>query len=177
MMRYIFLLSGKAQAGKDTFGSMARDFGFHRYAFADALKREAIDGGWDSQKDERGRTLLQDLGSVWRRYEPDHWIRRLQESIDHYRVVVTDCRYQNEIVLMREWGELHGYRVLTIRIERPGYDSLSLDMASHSSECDLDKFPFDHYICNIGTLEEYCEKCKKIVREILRDHTLREITG
>lgn len=37
-------ISGWAQAGKDTVGSqLAKDYGFHRYAFADTLKAVALD--------------------------------------------------------------------------------------------------------------------------------------
>ena len=156
-MKHLLLLSGKAQAGKDTFADSIQCLGFHKYSFANALKTEALEGGWDGAKDERGRILLQELGSVWRHYEPDHWIRRLQESIRHDMVAITDCRYLNEISLMQRWGYQNGYNVTTVRIERPGHDNgLSEDAKAHDSECELDDEGFDMVVENNGTLLQFC---------------------
>ena len=168
-MRHLILLSGKAQAGKNTFASAIAHLGFKRYAFADALKREALQGGWDGEKNEKGRILLQNLGSAWRHYEPDHWIRRLQESIEHYRVVVTDCRYINEISIMEKWGKDHGFRVHVVRIERPGHAFLSGSAASHPSECELDDYLFMNYVWNVVSKDDYCSICAEMVRGYLLD--------
>jgi len=171
--KHLLLLSGKAQAGKDTFADSIASLGFERYAFADALKFEAISGGWDGTKDFRGRVLLQELGSVWRNYEPDHWILRLQESIRHDRVVVTDCRYRNEISIMQTWGHEHGYSVITVRINRPGHDNgLSLEAKGHPSECELDDEVFDMVVENNGTLLQFCigarENIKRYMEELVK---------
>ena len=171
--KHLLLLSGKAGAGKDTFASSIASLGFERYAFADALKYEALSGGWDGIKDYRGRVLLQELGSVWRKYEPDHWILRLQESIRHDLVVVTDCRYLNEIRLMQTWGHERGYTVVTVRIDRPGYDNgLSEDARAHDSECELDGESFDMVVENNGTLLQFCigarENIKRYMEEMVK---------
>ncbi len=156
-MKLLLLISGKAGAGKDTFADSIASLGFHKYSFAKALKDEALSGGWDGAKDERGRVLLQQLGTVWRNYEPDHWILRLQESIRHDRVVVTDCRYRNEISSMQTWGHEHGYSVITVRINRPGHDNgLPLEAKGHPSECELDDEVFDMVVENNGTLLQFC---------------------
>lgn len=166
--KHLLLLSGKAQAGKDTFAASIASLGFERYAFADALKHEALSGGWDGIKDFRGRLLLQELGSVWRKYEPDHWILRLQESIMHDRAVITDCRYLNEISLMQSWGHEYGYKVITIRINRPGHDNgLSPEAQAHPSECELDGYPFDVCVTNKGALLDFCRQSLEKAREIL----------
>lgn len=155
--KHLLLLSGKAGAGKDTFASSIASLGFERYAFADALKYEALSGGWDGIKDYRGRVLLQELGSVWRNYEPEHWIRRLQESITHDLVAITDCRYRNEISLMKIWGRENGYIVVTVRINRAEHDNgLSPEARSHPSECELDGESFDMVVENNGTLLQFC---------------------
>lgn len=172
-MKLLILLSGKAGAGKDTFADSIASLGFHKYSFAKALKDEALSGGWDGAKDERGRLLLQQLGTVWRNYEPDHWIRRLQESISHDLVAITDCRYRNEISLMQTWGREHGYSVVTVRINRTDHDNgLSPEARSHPSECELDGESFDMVVENNGTLLQFCigarENIKRYMEELVK---------
>ncbi len=164
-MKLLLLLSGKAGAGKDTFADSIASLGFHKYSFAKALKDEAIAGGWNGQKDFRGRVLLQQLGTVWRNYEPDHWIRRLQESIRHDMVAITDCRYRNEISLMKTWGRENGYSVVTVRINRTDHDNgLSEDAKAHDSECELDGESFDMVVENNGTLLQFCIGAREIIK-------------
>lgn len=164
-MKYLILLSGKAQAGKDTFADSIQCLGFHKYSFAEALKDEAIAGGWNGIKDFKGRILLQELGSVWRHYEPEHWIRRLQESIRHDMVVITDCRYRNEISLMEKWGYRNRYHVTTVRINRPGHDNgLSEDARAHDSECELDGYKCYKTVENDGTLLQFCIGAREWVK-------------
>ena len=167
-MKLLLLLSGKAGAGKDTFADSIASLGFHKYSFAKALKDEASRGGWDGAKDERGRLLLQQLGTVWRNYEPDHWIRRLQESIRHDMVAITDCRYRNEISLMSKWGYQNGYNVATVRIDRSDHDNgLSPEARSHPSECELDGDAFDVVVYNYGPLLDFCANARWVVRCIV----------
>lgn len=167
-MKLLILLSGKAGAGKDTFADSIASLGFERYAFADALKFEALSGGWDGTKDFRGRVLLQELGSVWRNYEPDHWILRLQESITHDLVAITDCRYRNEISLMQTWGRENGYSVVTVRINRTDHDNgLSPEARSHPSECELDGDAFDVVVYNYWPLLDFCANARWVARCIV----------
>lgn len=164
-MKLLLLLSGKAGAGKDTFADSIASLGFRKYSFAKVLKDEAIAGGWNGQKDFRGRVLLQQLGTVWRNYEPDHWIRRLQESIRHDMVAITDCRYRNEISLMKTWGRENGYSVVTVRINRTDHDNgLSEDAKAHDSECELDGESFDMVVENNGTLLQFCIGAREIIK-------------
>lgn len=167
-MKLLLLLSGKAQAGKDTFADSIASLGFHKYSFAKALKDEASRGGWNGIKDFKGRILLQELGSVWRNYEPEHWIRRLQESITHNLVAITDCRYRNEISLMKTWGRENGYSVVTVRINRAEHDNgLSPEARSHPSECELDDEGFDMVVENNGTLLQFCIGAREVGKCLL----------
>lgn len=109
------------------------------------------------KKDERGRKFLQDLATVVREYNSNTWIRILGDLIEDEdypdKVVVTDCRYLNEIQLMKQWSLIHNYKVTTIRIERPGFDNgLTEAQKNHTSETELDNYPFDYVIKNSGTI-------------------------
>ena len=110
---------------------------------------------------------------MWRNYEPEHWIRRLQESITHDLVAITDCRYRNEISLMQTWGRENGYSVVTVRINRSDHDNgLSPEARSHPSECELDGESFDMVVENNGTLLQFCigarENIKRYREELVK---------
>lgn len=77
-------LVGLAGSGKSSVAEVLARRGFVRAAFADELKRIAREQfGWDGQKDERGRRLLQVLGTeAGRAYDPDIWTKRLFARID-----------------------------------------------------------------------------------------------
>lgn len=114
-------LCGYARVGKDTAAANL-PVPFHRFAFADALKRDlspllaqvGCDLTIPSDK-ERARPLLVAWGATARAFAPDHWIRRTFEEIREYaareylegrpaRVVVTDIRYPNECAAILALG-------------------------------------------------------------------------
>ena len=73
----IFLISGKAESGKNTVAdfianhynslNLDRNVLVRDYAFADEVKEIACRLGWDRRKDSKGRELLQQIGA-WGRY-------------------------------------------------------------------------------------------------------------
>lgn len=80
-------MSGLARSGKDTMADvLVEEFGFRKAYFAFELKRIAHDylgwngvldpkGNWEGGKDDKGRTLLQRLGTeVGRAYHESLWI-------------------------------------------------------------------------------------------------------
>ena len=161
----VFLLSGKAESGKDTVAKILRgSFGLEKpviLSFGSYVKDVATILGWDGQKDEKGRALLQWLGDGVKQFNPDLWVnktidemKRLHEENNVSIFIISDCRYVNEITRMKEeFGEM----VFPIRIDRPNHKSqLTPEQLAHRSECDLDKYPFQlivHNGSNIGSLE------------------------
>lgn len=87
-------LSGKAGAGKNAVADFITDRYGEKHtkqtAFANAVKTIAAAAfGWDKQKDERGRRLLQVIGTeAGRAYNPNIWVNkvddRIQEIIHHH---------------------------------------------------------------------------------------------
>jgi hypothetical protein len=170
-MSLLIGLVGKARSGKDTVASMmvtANGCPFVRVAFADEVRRVAREMGWDGLKDERGRRLLQQLGGdVGRAYDPLLWVKRGMAKVRQARdddgrsVVVTDCRYRNEVDAIRAAGGA------IWRIVRHTGEGLTGDAAAHSSETALDDYKCDRVIVNDGTYDEL----RAVVRLSLYDLT------
>lgn len=164
-------LSGKAGAGKTTLANhLTSEYGYHQFAFADALKDvvgrafgfsdEQLYGDQKEIPDPRfgksPRWCLQYLGTeVFRSIWPEIWIWNLRQSIMDFLstngqrlIVVTDVRFRDEAEALRRLG------AALIRIERPG--ALATEgVPDHVSETDLDTWPlWDQVIFNEGSIEE-----------------------
>lgn len=170
-------VSGDARAGKDTLADLLiSEFGFEGDSLARDLKRIAKNEfGWDGAKDARGRKLLQILGTeAGRGYNLDLWIARLEGrhparfDPDHRGspltlikpLVVPDVRFPNELEFFRK----HGF--LTVKVERPSLQGKEAFRA-HASERSLAEEQFDLVIVNEGTLEEYQQHIRNVIRPIL----------
>lgn len=166
-------LGYKARSGKDTIADhLCKKFGFHRGAFAGALKdaaREIFGLSWEqlygSEKEivdpywrDTPRKLLQMLGTECLRkgYSDDVWIRALRRHmllVDEARRwtshwVITDVRFPNEAAAIKEWGGL------LWRVDRPT-SGASGGVVAHPSETALDGFAgWDAVIENNSTLED-----------------------
>lgn len=159
-------LTGKRGAGKDALGgALVEDFGFHRVAFADALKDallamnpDVVDSrgfsrslsylvacyGWDNAKARpEVRRLLQRGGMALRAQDEMVWCRIGMSRADALcargeDVVVTDVRFLNEARAIRKRGGL------LVRIERTDYDVVD----THVSETELDGYGHDIVVRN-----------------------------
>ena len=162
----IVTFSGKAQHGKDTAAKILQqlleqqDKKVMSINYADYLKYLATQYlGWDGSKDEKGRTLLQQLGTEKVRYRfPDFWVDNVislakifDNDCDY--ILIGDCRFPNEI---NKWGE-EGYTVIPVHVERLNFDNgLTDEQKCHLSETSLDDFPFKIKLKveEIGDLED-----------------------
>ncbi len=183
----IILITGKAGVGKTTLSCILRDYintnlklNSHIYSFAMKLKECAkFYFGWDGNKDDKGRELLQNIGRVGRIYNKDIWVEFLltrvwaENLIPPDIVIVDDWRFPNELEYLVK-QEL--YNVVTIRIESPEREILKESNTYEDiSETSLPSvFPgeentmYDYVIHNNGELEELKEKAINIVENILR---------
>ena len=188
---HIFIVSGKAQSGKDEFCKVAtpylssRHFKCAQLAFADEVKRVAREFGWGGVKNEKGRSLLQWVGDGGRQFDPDIWIKKLLFKLcekycnslyyleaDNDVLFITDARYPNEIDRVREWAqENDGVSVHAVRVTRTlDFDNgLTPEQKMNTSETALDDYVnYDYMIANIGTLEDYHKKIMQILDEIIK---------
>jgi hypothetical protein len=162
----IILISGKAEAGKDTTAEILKEilypFGLEsiRLAYGDYVKTTAREiWGWNGSKDEAGRALLQWWGTECvRQKEPTFWVdsvirlvKVLPDNIDF--VFIPDVRFPNEITAWQEAG----FDIISVRVERPGHVSaLNAEQLKHISETALDNWAFD--VVLIATNREELEK-------------------
>lgn len=117
--------------------------------YADTLKfycREYF--GWDGNKDEDGRGILQKIGTdIVRQREPDFWVRCVANFIsvfgqDFDLIIIPDCRFVNECEFFKD-----EYHVMNVRIERLNFDNgLTEEQKNHPSETSLNIYCFDYYL-------------------------------
>jgi hypothetical protein len=143
-------IAGKARHGKNTladiFANILKAKGYEPriVGFADAVKNEAKARGWNGEKDEAGRALLQNVGMEARADNPNYWVdvlmgRMLSEDSKKAVWIITDVRFQNEIDAINAKGGN------VIKVERrndgnmPFDNGLTAEQKKHPSEAEMDK--------------------------------------
>lgn len=174
----VILISGKAQNGKDTVANklkedLEKDGQRVLIAhFASAVKNVCRDMfGWDSKKDQCGRTLLQYVGTdKVRKMFPDFWIDYLKKLLEVFYdlwdyVIIPDCRFKNEIDSF-----LHDdkFQVLTVNVKRTVEfeNNLTAKQRLHESETNLENYHFDCSIYNDKGLNELMDKVSDLSKVI-----------
>lgn len=158
----IICISAKAQHGKDTAAAILKN---HVEAngkkaiiihYADLLKficKQFF--GWDGNKDEQGRTILQYIGTdVVGTKKPEYWaewvvsfLKLFEDEWDY--VFIPDCRYPVEIDVTGS-----AFQTWLIRVVRPNFENgLTTEQQQHPSETAMDNYLFDVTILNDGDLE------------------------
>ncbi len=174
-MKRLFLISGKAESGKDTVAKALNEH-FNNFSYqmhlADSVKQVAKeDFGWNGVKDEKGRGLLQLIGDGGRAYNPQIWVDKFLLKLGEFvnspyerNFFVPDVRYLNEVERLSEWAQKNGVQVIKIRVERPFHkNALTKEQRLNNSETELDNYPsWDFVISNTGDLEDL----KKLVKGI-----------
>ena len=168
---YIILISGKAQHGKSSTADILEKYMKRagnrvvQINFADYVKFVCSKYyGWDGNKDERGRQILQYVGTeIFRARDENFWVDTvirfaLAAWHDYDYMLVADWRFPNEYA---RWAE-HGIKdVLRVRVYRPGFDNgLTMEQNNHPSETALDNFPIDTRLSavDLSGLELECYK-------------------
>ncbi len=175
------MISGRAGSGKTTFTQYCRE---HLKSlkkesilvpFARGVKKAAKDCfGWDGNKDQAGRKLLQGTGLIGRAYNEDIWANQATKVIDQVWVLgkeivfIDDWRFPNEGKVISDKYNL----VIKLRINRP-VEYLTLygtDLYDDLSETSLpDKGGYDEVITNDDDLEKLQGLATKFVDKILKE--------
>jgi len=171
MQMKVILVSGKAQHGKTSTANILEKH--MKYAgkrvvqinFADYVKFICSKYyGWDGNKDEKGRYVLQYVGTdIFRARDGNFWVdavirfaRVVWDDFDY--MLIGDWRFPNEYT---RWVENGIKDVCRVRVYRPGYDNgLTPEQLRHPSETALDGFPMDYklYAVDLAGLGQECHK-------------------
>ena len=181
----VIMLSGKSGSGKDAVANQMeatlKEINKNTLIihFADLVKYYAIQYyKWDGEKDEKGRNLLQGIGThMMRNYDPDYWASIVAKFIgaaknDFDVVLIPDWRFINEYDRVCD----HNQKVIAIRVNRYNEDgslqknpSMTEEQLNHVSENQLDNFAFDWIIENRGSLEDLEDSTKLVLEKIMKE--------
>lgn len=168
----VILISGKAGHGKDTvagFLKQAMEAEGKRVLithYADLLKHICKSFfGWNGEKDEAGREMLQKIGTECiRAQDPDFLvdfvIQILRFFLDQWDyVLIPDARFPNEIQRMRDC-----FPCTHIKVFREDYESpLTPEQQAHPSETAMDHINPDYEIIshedNLESLRDTVKVC------------------
>jgi len=175
---HIILISGKAQNGKDQSAKIIKQKLEQKNkkvlitAYGDLVKYVCEKFfNWDGKKDEKGRTLLQYVGTdIVRSKKFNFWVDFIINVLNFFDnewdyVLIPDMRFQNEI---HRWNGL--WDITTLRVNRLNFENnLTYEQKNHSSETKLDNYHFD-YVINVESgldkLEKEIDKFVKWMEEI-----------
>lgn len=163
-------LTGKAGSGKDTVGKLlVSNYGFTRFAFADALKRAALPlfnltedqvtvykNDFNHDWGTTNRDLLQRFGTEAMRnvFGENFWVDRLRVELENLpperHVVLTDVRFDSEAAFIRDEGGC------VIEIVGRAYDLKSA--AGHASEAGVSPGLIDFQLTNDGNMVDLRQK-------------------
>lgn len=170
-------LSGYAQVGKDTIGAaLVKNYGFTRFAFADALKEVVYRLNpfvqWEILEDSAGpyteHARVQDVVDLhgWEMAKRIPEVRRLLQIMgtECGRQVLGDNIWVDTVLnqignrdavitdcrFPNEAQAVKDRGGFIVRVVRPGVDAVN----AHPSETSLDHWNFDAVIGNDGTIDE-----------------------
>jgi len=176
----VFLLAGRIASGKSTVGNILAGVLQERYpqaiikisGFAYGVKSVARDSfGWDGNKDDKGRRLLQVVGTeAGREYDNDIWAKKAyNDTVGNIMppniVIFDDWRFPNEYTYWLdkpEIGEI--YKIRVFRDEEIISDHLS-EKALPISAVVPDYY--DYRFDNNGEEESIEDKVRAMVKELV----------
>lgn len=171
----VILISGSARFGKDSTAFMMKELLEKQKKkvliihYADNLKLFAKNYfGWSGQKDQKGRELLQWLGTdVIRKNYEDTWVDMVVALLKGIKtlydyIIIPDVRFPNEIDRMRD-----NFDCITVRVIRPNFDNgLTEEQRKHPSETALDNYPMEYELINDGDLKKLLETTRTFLKNI-----------
>ena len=175
----IFIVSGKANSGKDTTCELINNYvklkGLNsvNLQFSSYIKMYAKTiSGWDGKEDTKPRSLLQELGTeiIRKNIDEKFFIKRIIGDIKVYSyycdvITIIDARLPLEIDSINSEFE----NVYKLNIQRPNFENnLNCNERRHITEVALDNYnDYDYVVVNDGTIEDLNNKVIKIIDEVI----------
>lgn len=165
-----FVLIGRAGSGKDTVADhLVQHHGFVKLSFAAKLKaiaEEMFPVLWQGSK----RRLLQELGMKFREIEEGCWVDYLLRQVHkHPKVVITDCRYENEYDICLKSGFIPvkincDDKVRADRLyKRDGRRMTAQEQAHISEQLNV---PCDYHLDNNYDLVNLYDQIERMVQDV-----------
>lgn len=174
----IFVVSGKANSGKDTTCSLIKNQVFVKnkkcinLQFSSYIKMYAKEiSGWNGEEESKPRTLLQNLGTevIRKKIDENFFIKRIIDDIKVYSyyfdvITISDARFPIELDSIKNAFD----NVYKIRVERPGFsNNLTGKERKHETEIALDNYnDYDITITNDKTIDDLNKTIKDILMEM-----------
>ena len=176
----VVCISGHARAGKDTTAEMMKKELENEWNHkvltihnADLLKFMCKSlFGWNGNKDENGRHILQYVGTdVVRKQDPDFWVSFIIKVLKLFPnewdyVLIPDVRFPNEISELKKAG----FDVLHVHINRQTENDLTEEQRNHPSETALNHTIPDETIENNGNLNDLNKRVVSMVNNWRHDN-------
>ncbi len=175
----IFIVSGKANSGKDTTCELINNYVKLKnlmsvnLQFSSYIKMYAKKiSGWNGQEDTKPRSLLQELGTdiIRNKIDKEFFIKRIIGDIKVYSyycdvITISDARLPEELDSIKNNFE----NVYKIKIERPNFENnLTSNERKHITEVALDNYDnYDFILVNDGSIEDLNNKVINMMKEVL----------
>lgn len=175
----IFIISGKANAGKDTTAELINNYvklkGLKviNTQISSYIKMYAKKiTGWNGSEDSKPRSLLQELGTdvIRKQIDNDFFIKRIIGDIKVYSyyfdvITISDARLPEELESIKN----NFSNVYRVNVLRPNFENnLKSSEKKHLTEVALDGYNnYEYVIENDGTFEDLNKKIQKMVDEVL----------
>ena len=164
----IFMISGKARSGKDTFSDAlegvlaSRDYKVCRLSVGTYIKFYAQRYfGWDGREETKPRELLQMLGTevIRKQIDPKFHVNRLIEDI------ISDVREPLEIEEVKKNYDC----VTTIKMIRPDFENeLTSEQRKHYTEVAMDNYnDHDYEVINDKDIDSLNLVATRIIDEVM----------
>lgn len=181
-MKYVIIMNGKPECGKDTFVSYAVrcindrkiGYGIHLSSI-NPIKDICRQLGWNGEKTDYWRSVMSDLKAVWvescdgpTRYILENILAYKSEHGDSF--IFVDIRETYEISkIYRILKELRCINIIvkSVIIKRPEVDNKK---HRNSSDNNVDKINYDYTIHNDSNLECLKNKAYNFIEEIVKEN-------
>ena len=179
----ILCIAGQAEHGKDTFANALKQqlervnkkvLIIHNADYLKFIATKYFD--WDGKKDEKGRRLLQQLGTEKiRNFNPDFHAESVLRIIELFKsdfdyFLIPDVRFPNEIAILKD-----DLDVMSVKINRVNFEnSLTEEQRLHSSETALSDYEFDYILNMKSGIDNVFESTKSFIKTILKEVILND---